>query len=118
MNQTEFIEYWARILADIAPRHDIRVISAPLAQTILESGWGKSSLAVLGHNHWGVKAGTSWAGDTLLLDTSEEEGGQTVQIKDRFRKYASDEAGAEDYFTLMDLPRYAAVKSAKAPESI
>ena len=114
MNPYEFIEYWARILADIAPRHGIRIISAPLAQTILESGWGKSSLAVIGHNYWGIKAGTSWIGDTLLLDTSEEEDGQTIQIKDRFRKYASDEAGAEDYFTLIDLPRYAAVKSAKS----
>ena len=116
MNPHEFIEYWARILADIAPRHGIRIISAPLAQTILESGWGKSSLAVLGHNYWGIKAGTSWTGDTLTLDTSEEESGHIFQIKGHFRKYPSDEAGAEDYFTLMDLPRYATVKSAKSAQ--
>ena len=110
--QTDFIEHWAGILSKAAPKHGIQIISAPLAQTILESGWGQSSLSKLGHNYWGIKAGTSWAGETLLLQTTEELSGQVVQIKDRFRKYASDEAGAEDYFTLMDLPRYAAVKTA------
>lgn len=45
--------------------------SITLAQGILESGMGGSSLASKHNNHFGVKAGRSWKGKTVKLKTKE-----------------------------------------------
>lgn len=42
--------------------------SIKLAQAILESGCGESSLATKGNNHFGIKCHDSWTGKTMLHD--------------------------------------------------
>ena len=56
--------------------------SITLAQGILESGAGKSSLARNANNHFGVKAYGGWTGAAYLAWDDEQQ-------KSRFRKYCS-----------------------------
>lgn len=55
--------------------------SITLAQGILESGAGTSELALNANNHFGIKCGSSWTGETYLKDDDS--------AKECFRKYAS-----------------------------
>ena len=61
-----------------------------LAQGILESGAGTSSLIRMAKNHFGIKAYGGWTGDVYLAWDDE-------QSKSRFRKYKSDLASFEDH---------------------
>lgn len=56
--------------------------SVKMAQMIIESGWGKSANARLGNNYFGIKKGTGWTGETIVLNTPKD--GKPVST---FRKY-------------------------------
>lgn len=58
--------------------------SVKMAQMIIESGWGKSANARLANNFFGIKKGTGWKGQTIVLNTPKD--GKPVST---FRKYAS-----------------------------
>ena len=60
-------------------RHNIPA-SITLAQGILESGSGESSLATEGNNHFGIKCNDNWNGETIIED--DDEKGEC------FRKYS------------------------------
>ena len=60
--------------------------SLTIAQAILETGWGKSSV---GNNIFGIKASPSWTGKTVTCRTGEVYGGQKVTISGTFRAYDS-----------------------------
>ncbi len=85
---------------------------AVLAHAALETGWGRhlpgrpdggSSF-----NLFGIKAGSSWSGDTVSVPTMELDGDVARRVQARFRAYASPEASFEDYATLLSTnPRYA-----------
>lgn len=53
--------------------------SIKLAQSILESGWGKGELAVKSNNHFGIKCKNSWEGKSVSHDDDE--------LGECFRKY-------------------------------
>ena len=55
-----FIEQIAPLVLKYAPQYDIKAPSAVIAQAILESGWGESTLASKYHNYFGLKCGTKW----------------------------------------------------------
>jgi flagellar protein FlgJ len=77
-----------------------------LAQTAIETGWGRS---VVGNNLFGIKAGSSWTGDTVNAATHEYENGQYVSITDSFRAYPSYQASVQDFVTMVqNSPRYQA----------
>ncbi|MGZ5029025.1 MAG: glycoside hydrolase family 73 protein [Methylobacter sp.] len=61
--------------------------SVTMAQAILESGWGKSLLATCAHNLFGIKADSSWKGESVLLPTTEYFKGVKTIINAPFRKY-------------------------------
>lgn len=84
-----------------------------LAQAILESGWGKSSLASVHHNYFGMKTGRGWKGEKVELDTKEEINGKLVTVKGSFRAYADIESGIAGYFEFIKYPRYANLKASK-----
>jgi flagellum-specific peptidoglycan hydrolase FlgJ len=69
--------------------------SVTLAQAILESGWGKSSLAKEGNNFFGIK-GQGLAG-SINLPTKEYVNGQYVTVNAPFRKYNSAEESFTDH---------------------
>ncbi|ASP33812.1 glycoside hydrolase family 73 protein [Labrenzia sp. VG12] len=64
------------------------------AQSSVETGYGRS---VKGHNYFGIKAGRSWTGQVQEFQTWEEENGNRVNIRDRFRKYNSLEESLKDW---------------------
>jgi flagellum-specific peptidoglycan hydrolase FlgJ len=69
--------------------------SVTLAQAILESGWGKSSLAREGNNFFGIK-GQGPAG-SINLPTQEYINGQSVTVNAPFRKYNHAEESFTDH---------------------
>ena len=80
---------------------------AVLCQSASESGWGSSLLASKYNNYFGIKAGTSWKGDYVLLPTKEFVNGKYITINQKFRRYSSFTASVKDYISfLKDNPRY------------
>lgn len=58
--------------------------SITVAQAILESGWGQSKLTKDSNNIFGIKADSSWNGESIEVMTSEN---YNDNIKAKFRKY-------------------------------
>ncbi|MCM3454086.1 glycoside hydrolase family 73 protein [Heyndrickxia oleronia] len=56
-----------------------------IAQAILESNWGKSTLAVKGKNIFGIKG--EYKGQSIILETTEYVNGKPVKVDKAFRKY-------------------------------
>lgn len=72
--------------------------SLTIAQAILESGWGKSSLATVGKALFGIKAGTSWNGKVYNSKTKECYDGSTfVTVDASFRAYNNWEESINDH---------------------
>lgn len=69
--------------------------SITVAQAILESGWGRSSLSTQAHNLFGIKG--SYNGHSVTMRTREVYGGRSVYINDAFRAYANNSESVEDH---------------------
>lgn len=67
-----------------------------------ESRFGNSQLAAELGNVWGVKATSSWAGETVELPTWEEVDGRVVQVTASFRAYPSWVEAVADYADLIE----------------
>lgn len=81
-----------------------------LAQSAIETGWGRS---VVGNNMFGIKAGSSWTGQKVDAATHEYENGELVSITDAFRAYPNAEASVQDFVSLVSgSPRYRAALGA------
>lgn len=79
--------------------------SVTIAQAILESSWGDSSLTKEANNLFGIKADSSWKGEFAVFDTNEY---YNQTIKDKFRKYDSLYDSIKDHSEfLMKHKRYA-----------
>lgn len=88
-----------------------------LAQAALETGWGRHEIPTENgrnsHNLFGIKAGSTWQGDTTDITTHEYIDGRRVQKVDTFRVYESFEHAFTDYAGLIgNNPRYAGVVNA------
>ncbi len=75
--------------------------SITLAQGILESGSGNSSLARDANNHFGIKCTSEWKGKTILKDDD--------QVDDCFRVYNSPEESFRDHSEFLKRKRYASL---------
>jgi lysozyme len=71
--------------------------SLTMAQGILESGWGGSSLATKGNNLFGIKAGSDWKGDTIVLPTKEYINSKWITVDATWRKYDSQSDSVADH---------------------
>lgn len=83
-----------------------------LAQAALETGWGRSLPrhpdGSTSHNLFGIKAGSSWQGPRVIVDTLEIEDGLPRRVKAAFRAYDSYAECFQDYARLVaGSPRYA-----------
>lgn len=117
MTNQEFIEQIAAYVKKYAASFGICVHSPIIAQAILESGWGKSKLAAIYHNYFGLKCGTKWKGESVNLTTQEEyETGTLTTIKDNFRVYGNMEEGVKGYFEFIQLSRYQNLKGITDPK--
>lgn len=75
--------------------------SITLAQGILESGNGNSSLAREANNHFGIKCTSEWKGKTILKDDDQKD--------DCFRVYTSAEESFRDHSEFLKRKRYASL---------
>lgn len=88
-----------------------------MAQAILESGWGNSSLAKEYNNYFGIKADNSWKGPKVNLKTREVFNGKDTYITDGFRVYDNPEQSFYDRVEfLKKFSRYKKVFTAPTPE--
>jgi flagellum-specific peptidoglycan hydrolase FlgJ len=78
--------------------------SVTIAQAILESGWGKSTLATQAHNLFGIK-GSGPAG-SVTMPTQEYENGHYVTIDAQFAKYDNDAQSIEGHDQLLATSGY------------
>lgn len=83
-----------------------------LAQSALESGWGKKAP---GNNLFGIRADKSWAGEKVAITTKEFIGGKMVTLKGQmFRAYPTTEGSFKDWGRFLWVnPRYRAAFAVK-----
>lgn len=72
-----------------------------LAQSALETGWGKYQIMKAdgqpSHNLFGIKAHNAWQGDQAEILTTEFRGGVAMKERAAFRSYRSYEESFKDY---------------------
>ena len=117
MTNSEFIEEIATYVKKYAGDYGIMVHSPIIAQAILESGWGRSTLASEYNNYFGLKCGGAWNGKSVNMATQEEyEIGVMTDIRDNFRVFDSMEDGVKGYFDFINYSRYSNLKGVTDPE--
>lgn len=96
----EFVEEIGELSREIAQKNDLYA-SVMIAQAILESGSGNSSLArTPNYNLFGIKG--SYKGDSVEMATLEDDSnGGLYTVNAKFRKYPSYKESLEDYAMLM-----------------
>jgi len=97
----EFVEKLLPLAERMAPELgvDPRVL---LAQSALETGWGKFITAdqtngQSSFNLFNIKTGANWSGESVNVNTLEYKGGVPVQERAQFRAYASYADSFRDY---------------------
>ena len=101
-NPQEFIDCIAPLVKKYAPAWGVKVYSPIIAQAILESASGESSLGKVYNNYFGLKCGTLWKGKSVNLRTGEEyTPGTYTTISANFRVYDNMEEGVERYFIFL-----------------
>lgn len=108
-----FIDKMAPLMMNEAKSRGYKICSTAIAQSIIEGAAGTSTLASKYHNHWGLKAGSSYKGKKVALKTKEEYvKGKLTTITDYFRAYDSDAAGVKGYYDFINTTRYRNLKTA------
>lgn len=75
--------------------------SITLAQGLLESGAGRSTLAAEGNNHFGIKCHKEWTGNSMLRNDDAPD--------ECFRVYDSPEESFRDHSLFLRRQRYASL---------
>ena len=75
--------------------------SITLAQGLLESGAGRSTLAAEGNNHFGIKCHKEWTGNSMLRNDDAPD--------ECFRVYDSPEESFRDHSLFLRRSRYASL---------
>ena len=96
----DYINTYKGIAVDHMRRYKIPA-SITLAQGLLESGAGKSSLTVSSNNHFGIKCHSDWKGERVY---KADDG-----PNDCFRKYKKAEDSFEDHSIFLTKARYKAL---------
>ena len=105
MSNNEFIEKVGAMAKEDMKKTKI-LASLTIAQAILESNWGKSTLAQAPNNNlFGIKG--EYNGNYVTLPTSEYENGKWIKVNAKFRKYPSWAESIADHSSLFNrLDRY------------
>ena len=113
----EFINQIAPLIVAEGKKRGYKVFSTVIAQAIIESASGTSSLGYKYHNYFGMKCGSSWKGKSVNLRTKEEYTvGTLTSIRDNFRVYDSMAEGVAGYYDFISTKRYANLKSAQTAQ--
>lgn len=106
----EFIDFMRPLAEKAAARLGVNV-EVLIAQSALETGWGKKIIrdvdGTSSHNLFGIKANSQWQGDSTRVNTLEFIDGAMQKTRDTFRVYNSFAESFDDYANfLMSNPRY------------
>ena len=97
----EYIKKYRDIAVEEMKKYHIPA-SITLAQGLLESGAGQSTLARKSNNHFGIKCGSDWKGKSVRHDDDERN--------ECFRAYKHPKQSYEDHSKfLVSRPRYASL---------
>ncbi len=102
-----YIEKYAEWAQEQQKEHGVPA-SITLAQGLLESAAGQSELATKANNHFGIKCGDNWTGDTYR---HKAESG-----KECFRKYRSAQESFRDHSLFLKRKRYASLFELKVTD--
>lgn len=119
MNKNEFVGTIApMVVTENENRGNPLFPSVVIAQAILESAWGQSTIMMRANAIFGIKATTSWKGKVYNARTKECYDGYTyTSIYDCFRAYDNLEDSIHDYFDLIcGLSRYSKALHTSSPE--
>lgn len=94
---TDYVERYAPMAVDQMDRYGIPA-SITLAQGLLESAAGRSTLASEGNNHFGIKCHKTWTGRTMLRSDDAPD--------ECFRVYDSADDSFEDHSLFLKGKRY------------
>lgn len=78
--------------------------SIKLAQALLESESGKSPLAINANNHFGIKCGKNWEGNTYYKTDDDTDSTGTI-IESCFRSFATAEESFKAHSEFLNDPR-------------
>lgn len=95
-----YIDTYKAIAVEQMLKHRIPA-SVTLAQALLESGAGKSRLAIQANNHFGIKCGGEWSGPYIRQDDDAKG--------EKFRVYRNATESYEDHSRFLKRPRYASL---------
>ncbi|MCM1219043.1 MAG: glucosaminidase domain-containing protein [Lachnospiraceae bacterium] len=95
---TDYIEKYSDIAVEQQDRYGIPA-SITLAQGLLESGAGRSTLATEGNNHFGIKCHSDWTGASMLRNDDAPD--------ECFRVYDNARQSFEDHSRFLSRKRYA-----------
>ena len=99
-----YIDEYKDIAIEQMLEHNIPA-SITLAQGLLESGAGRSSLTTRGNNHFGIKCHNDWTGATMRKDDDAPD--------ECFRVYKHAKESYEDHSKFLLRPRYSSLFSYK-----
>lgn len=84
----QFLDYAGKYAEEVAAEYGLYA-SVMMAQTSLETGYGKSDLSEFANNFFGIKASGNYPGYSIIMPTWEVIDGKTVQSDAAFRFYSS-----------------------------
>ena len=116
MSVESFVAQIAPLIVAEGQKRGYKVFSTVIAQAIIESRSGESTLGYRYHNYFGLKAGKAWLlakKPSVSLRTKEEYTvGKLTTINDYFRVYPDMAAGVAGYYDFISTKRYANLKTA------
>lgn len=105
MTKLDFINEIGKYVMQYANQYGIKNHAVPIAQAILESGFGTTDLAQF-HNYFGLKASKGWNGKTITKQTRESINSKEIYVDAIFRCYDTMNDGVKGYFEFLQYPRY------------
>ena len=112
----DFVNRIGLLIVTEGSKRGYHIYSTVIAQAIIESRYGQSTLASKYHNYFGLKCGTAWVltgKPSVVLKTKEEyKPGTLTTIKDAFRVYADMASGVAGYYDFISSKRYQNLKTA------
>lgn len=110
VEQQRFVDLIAQDAKKVAEQNDLYA-SVLIAQSIIESNWGRSELARDHHNLFGIKG--TFHGMSATLPTKEKIDGHELQINAAFRHYSTVKESLNDYAQVLAQPMYSLAHKSK-----
>ena len=104
MTKIEYIRKMYSILVPMCAKYGYHNVACAMIAQSIQEGWN-SGLATKYHNYWGMKAGKSYKGQTVVMDNKQKNDKAT------YRVFTSMADGCEGYFKFLAYARYRPLKN-------